>query len=566
MFSLRPNNSYLGAWSAGTTIARTRAGAITVDGRWGDGATVSNTDTLRVTGNGREQIVTVDLVAGPLGPGKTAEPDGISEIEVEVDLRLDFDVLGFAGTQSADVFHVGSLGATLNPDDDVDVTFSGVDRLRLFGRGGDDALSGAGSSVAGDATTIDVGLLGGAGDDELRGGRGWDVLSGDQDDFSVEPVDAGDDVLIGGRGGDFLTGDDGNDDVRGDSGEDEFELGHGDDTYDGGSGADTFEEWNGYRPDGADTIAGGPDVDTLMLEAREEPLVIALDGVANDGADTSVPPDGTADEGDDIAADIEIIWGGNGGDSISADGAGADTAYQFFGLGGDDTLRGGAGDDRLDSDEGVDTLYGGGGDDHLNGSLNRDRIFGGEGDDSMDGEHGADELYGDGGDDLFWQQWGSDGADLISGGAGVDHADFRYRSSNLLISLDNGRNDGADHDGDGTADENDNVMADVENVSTGDGDDVIDAATRAANSAGAANRLSGGPGHDRLQGGAGEDRLDGQWGDDELIGGIGADVLFGSTGADTFFAADRFVDQLHGGEGTDTAASADASDVKTRIP
>jgi Ca2+-binding RTX toxin-like protein len=76
--------------------------------------------------------------------------------------------------------------------------------------------------------------------------------------------------------------------------------------------------------------------------------------------------------------------------------------------------------------------------------------------------------------------------------------------------------------GDGAAGEGDDVRGDVENVSTGAGNDVVIGS-------GAANRLVTGGGDDRVEGGAG---------DDELTGGNGANVLVGGPGRDTLSASE----------------------------
>src|SRR5688572_5717016 len=73
--------------------------------------TVTNTDTVRVTGNSPLVATFVDMTGGPFAPGMTAEPDGTSEIEFEINLSASPDANPFdegdlvvaLGTSGADV-------------------------------------------------------------------------------------------------------------------------------------------------------------------------------------------------------------------------------------------------------------------------------------------------------------------------------------------------------------------------------------------------------------------------------------------------------------------------------
>src|SRR4051794_20908932 len=92
------------------------------------------------------------------------------------------------------------------------------------------------------------------------------------------------------------------------------------------------------------------------------------------------------------------------------------------------------------------------------------------------------------------------GADVLSGGAGIDTADYSTRTGDLTVSLD-------DQPGDGEVGENDDVRADVENV-------------------------TGGAGADRLVGSAAANVLRGNDGDDTFDGAAGADTFVGNGGQD----------------------------------
>lgn len=249
---------------------------------------------------------------------------------------------------------------------------------------------------------------------------------------------------------------------------------------------------------------------------------------------------------------------------------------------GNDSLTGGAGNDSLDGGAGNDQLFGGAGNDVLNGGADSNSMFGGDGNDVLKAGLGAD---------------------VYDGGAGVDLADYSDRTKNVSITLDDVANDGqlilasvplvtptkAIF-------ELDNVKSNVENVTTGSGDDSIIAGTTNVDNVfngGAGNdklrgrngndRLLGGDGNDILVGagqndslfgnagndildaGAGNDELAGNDGDDILSGGIGVDRFFGGAGNDVMFSADNAVDgTIDGGDGTDILDS-DASDLFSNV-
>ncbi len=156
-------------------------------------------------------------------------------------------------------------------------------------------------------------INGTAGDDELLGTPGADVINGR----------AGDDTLTGRAGDDTLNGGAGDDQLDGGAGSDVLNGGRGDDILNGGAGSDTL---NGGRGD--DILNGGAGSDTL-----------------NGG------------RGDDAlygGAGSDVLRGGAGDDILSG-GAGADT---LIGGRGDDILEGGAGPDRFvfSGDFGQDTI------------------------------------------------------------------------------------------------------------------------------------------------------------------------------------------------------------------
>jgi Ca2+-binding RTX toxin-like protein len=292
--------------------------------------------------------------------------------------------------------------------------------------------------------------------------------------FVIARGDAGNDRLIGGAGRDDLKGGPGDDPmIAGEGGNDYLEMGvgpedvdaaDGQDDIDGGPGDDTIGTGpTGMRPpQGPDTISGGDGVDTADFSQRTQPLIIDLDGQADDGE---------AGEGANVRPDVEGVIGGEGDDTLT----GSTAANVLDGRNGEDSIEGAAGDD---------ILLGGGandpGGDNLSGGSGNDKLFGASGDDSLDGGEGDDEEHGGGGGDRVE---GGDGSDSLEGGAGADDVDG------------------------------------------GDGNDRLDGAARSFVGGDANDNLTGGPGRDFILGGRGNDRLDGGAGPDDLNGQDGKDTV-----------------------------------------
>jgi hypothetical protein len=215
-------------------------------------------------------------------------------------------------------------------------------------------------------------VVGGTGDDRLRGGQSTDAISGFDGDDRLDGRGgddwiyggAGDDRVSGGTGDDTILGEDGADYLSGDAGRDDIYGGAGDDSIDGGQDADRLVGGDGDDiidgSGGDDTLWGGDGVDTLGGGSGEDSLI----GGAGDDIITG---DG----------DNDVAWGGDGNDSL-------------WGGTGDDTLYGESGDDRLYGDGGNDVFYGGAGDDVADGGGGDDLfIFGvGSGNDHFDGGSG----------------------------------------------------------------------------------------------------------------------------------------------------------------------------------
>lgn len=161
--------------------------------------------------------------------------------------------------------------------------------------------------------------------------------------------------------------------------------------------------------DGADTMAGGGDDDTYVVNHGGD-TVVELAGEGHDTVITSVSYT--------VPAHVEVVMVDNElGVSITGS-AVSDVVFgdsghdRIWGLGGNDTLHGGAGSD---------LLVGGGGHDLLLGGDDADDLRGGDGRDTLDGGAGADLLNGGSGDDLIIF---GEGDDVVTGGSGRDRFEF----------------------------------------------------------------------------------------------------------------------------------------------
>jgi Ca2+-binding RTX toxin-like protein len=294
-----------------------------------------------------------------------------------------------------------------------------------------------------------VNVIGGSGDDVLRG-------------------DAGNNQLFGGSGNDFLTGGaGGNDLLDGGTGLDRasfagapgavnvqlaagtatvgaftttlqsIELVRGtdqDDTYNaaGFSGSSTnagssgtFNEFEGL--DGDDTITGNGDTRISYLNALAGVSVNLVTGIA-----VGLAPGDAAQIGTDTITGVNAVRGSEFGD-------------QLFGGNANDTLIGGAGNDLIGGGFGSDTLDGGAGFDtasyglavgpitadlltgiEVGGSdtdtlIGFEAINGGAFNDTLRGDGGANTLNGNDGNDFLV---GRAGNDTLIGGNGIDIARF----------------------------------------------------------------------------------------------------------------------------------------------
>ncbi len=231
--------------------------------------------------------------------------------------------------------------------------------------GGDDRFTLRNSPTTN--ATVD----GGSGNDVLRAGDAFGVITHEGADVTDE-----EDVTAGAT----LHG------------------GPGDDTLIGGKAQDTFDE--GTAANGSDTISGGGDFfsDTVDYSGRRL-------GLRADLAHPKRHDSGEAGEHDTITG-VERVLGGHGDDRLVADNRG-------------DVLEGGPGNDVLIGGRGIDYLVAGR-DEETHDSRTHDRLTGGAGDDTLEGSAGAnvikpgpgrDTIDADAGDDAIVARDGS--ADTI---------------------------------------------------------------------------------------------------------------------------------------------------------
>jgi Ca2+-binding RTX toxin-like protein len=276
-----------------------------------------------------------DRVAYALDSPITATMDGTAAddgIAGEND-NIGADVEDLATGAGTDRITGNALGNRIEAGGGDDVVASGD---------GDDVLEGGPADPGNDSLDGQAGndaLAGGPGDDSLAGGDGLDSADGGGGTDIVEGG-AGRDSVMGGAGADTaVRGGDGDDMVMGGApalvgadGGDSLAGGDGDDAMLGGDGDDTFDGGQG-----GDLVKGEAGDDSADYTRRLGAVTVSLDAAANDGI---------AREGDNVDSDVELVKGGQAGDTL-------------MGNGGPNGLTGGAGEDYIDGGGGGDVLAGG---------------------------------------------------------------------------------------------------------------------------------------------------------------------------------------------------------------
>lgn len=332
------------------------------------------------------------------------------------------------------------------------------------------ATSGVAASLATGTST------GGAGSNSWNpneiGGLGGsnfdDTLSGSAAKSSVIYGRSGNDNLTGSSSHDYLDGGVGNDTISGGDGDDAIFAGAGNDEIHGGANAgDNFGDGPG---DGHDDVlfyshigfppsfanaAGDMGSDAAEFSAG---ITVAFSGT---GAGTATG----ADVGTDTFDGIERVWGTRNADTFDFSAAGAGSVNRATGMDGSDTFLGGAGRDVVSFDDelfdigllpmaiegtltngvtvnlsgvttfgiasgtaidmfgntdtltNIDDIIASINDDLIAGSSTANTIITHEGDDSVDGGGGNDVIEGRRGLDTLM---GGAGADTITGGEGRD--------------------------------------------------------------------------------------------------------------------------------------------------
>ena len=415
-------------------------------------------------------------------------------------------------------------------------TVDNVDLIRIFGYGGNDALTLDESNGALPAAH----MFGGSGNDRLLGGSGDDLLFGG----------SGDDTLIGARGTDQVFGNSGNDRMI-------WNPGEGTDVNEGGDGVDTVEVNGGNV---AEDFTVTPNGARVRFD-RVTPLPFSID----------------------VGTSERLELNANGGDDqFSAGNVGSLISITVNGGAGNDTLLGGTGADTLNGDDGNDFVDGNGGADvsALGAGDDTFQWDPGDGSDVIDGQDGHDTMLFNGADAaetmavsanghrvLFTRNLGTitmdlDGIEQIDTNAlgGADQITVNdvtgtdLSAVNLNLAARTGGGDGAGDSVIVNGTNGNNVVTvtgsaakdvtasgltattRISGTDAGDtltvkalaGDDVVDASGLAAGAV--SLTVDGGDGNDRLVGSAGDDTLLGGAGDDVLNGGPGADVLDGGTG------------------------------------
>jgi Ca2+-binding RTX toxin-like protein len=435
----------------------------------------------------------------------------------------------------------------------------------------------------------------------IRGGSGHDVLRGG----------GGDDALYGGAGNDAFDGGDGNDHIDGGAGGDAMGGFGGNDVFIVDDAGDTVIEAEGEGADevrtslaaytlaahvealtgtsaagqaltgnglanliaagaGNDVIDGGAGADTMRGGAGDDIYLVdhPSDAIVEDpGAGEDEIQTGLAAYSLAAAANVERLTGTS------------DAGQALTGNGLDNRIRGGFGNDTIDGGAGADHMAGDNGDDvyvvdHLSDTVfeeyNRgtdeirtalaaysiagnghvERLTGTSGfGQALTGNDEANVITGGAGDDVVD---GGAGSDALDGGGGSDSADYSLAQGRVIVNLSASALGtfalaaASVRESAGVTD----TLANIENVRTGAGDDVLIGSEDA-------NRFEGGANADRLEGRGGDDRLEGGEGDDALIGGAGADTMTGGTGDDVYEVdSEGDVVAEEAGEGTDEVRTA----------
>jgi Ca2+-binding RTX toxin-like protein len=228
-------------------------------------------------------------------------------------------------------------------------------------------------------------------------------------------------------------------------------------------------------------------------------------------------------ESDSVLADIEMVVGGSGNDTIDATHATL-SPHTLLGMAGNDILRVGPGTNEQAASI-SHVLYGGTGNDQLLGGRGVDNLYGGSGDDYLAGGPGDDVINGEGANCPASGYVPTPCSGFPSNpSGGSNFLDFSDRSAAVTVDLSTlgGQSPVTGEEG-----EHDTVT-NCANLRGGSGADVLTGSS-------GDNIIYGGPGDDSIYGGDGNDVLYGDTGDDHLEGEVGDDFLYGGSGVNTIW-------------------------------
>jgi len=368
-------------------------------------------------------------------------------------------------------------------------------------------------------------LYGGEGDDQLTALSSFNILDGGIGNDLLEARRTAN-LLLGGDGDDILqsyaelnvmSGGAGNDLI--------FSVSGGSNVLEGGTGNDHLSVFSG-----SNLLIGGAGDDTLYVDTQGGNVL-------------------QGDDGNDVMEAYS-------NDNTLFGGAGNDTVYA---VGSENIVYGGSDDDVLSSYSSNNVLNGESGNDMVIAAFVEDNVLiSGDGDDNVqisgnnnaaDGGGGNDQLFifnGDGnilnggdGNDLLSDSYGNNtlgggaGSDTLTGGDGIDQADYSNSPNGVFVNLSPFFFSGSVGLSDGTIVNLASVPGGVARDGYG-GVGSTDILSGIENIRGSAFRdfLVGTSDNNVIEGGDSDDTLLAWEGNDTLLGGLGSDFLRGDSGDD----------------------------------
>lgn len=366
-----------------------------------------------------------------------ASISGTFSIDADAGSGTFLDFSGFTGSGiSVDLSNTSQQ--TVASQFDITIAADNIFTL-VSGTGQADDITGT--------STADM-IWAGLGADTLSGGGGADTLYGeDGNDTLNGGADA--DTLYGGANDDTLNGDAGNDTLFGGADNDTLNGGANDDTLFGGDGTDTLNGDAGndtlFGGDGNDTINGGADIDLIDANTDDSGVTVVMDSTSGTMS--------SATNGNDTLTGIENINTGDGDDDFTLSDSGNNTIDAGGESGGD-----------------VVTVLGGSGAINILRTISDVTVTGtGIGTDQYNDVEQVNVTGSDGSDDTFTIDDELD--NIITGGTdagGGDTIDYSAIAANINVSVLAGNMTVTASSGIGN-----DTLNEIENVTTGNGDDVF---------------------------------------------------------------------------------------------